>query len=652
VTYRPDIDGLRGIAVLLVLCFHAQLGFPGGYVGVDVFFVLSGYLITGVILSGLDRGTFSLVDFWRRRIARIAPAATVTTVLTLAAGWFLLLPDDLAKLASSAAASQVALANLYFAERVGYFAGPAELKPLLHMWSLAVEEQFYLIYPFLLVFLHRFGPGILTASLATVAIASFAYGVHRLETHPSACFFLLPSRGWELALGGLAYRWPPIAGSRVRIRTALSFLGLACVSAAAIAYTPETPYPGAAALMPCVGTALLLHAGGSGTVVDRMLSLRGVVFVGLISYSLYLVHWPLLALLRNEYGRVLPTPVLAAAIVASFGLAAASWKLVETPFRRLGATRPFGPVAVAFAGSVLLVAGGSAAIRRFDGLPGRFPEDIARIHRAPRGDRSQERSIVQVRADDLPTFGSRDGEIDCLLWGDSHARAQTRAFREACDRLGLSGATATRLATLPLLEVWRAGKRDETTAWNDAVLEFVRRNRIRLVVLAGQWSANVEEEPGFGGRRKIVTDARSDARGPEDAERVVRESLARTVEALREAGASVVILREFPQQPVDARRLLARELRTGTPSPLLARRSDHERRQARTDRAFEAIAARDGVRVIDPAPRLFGGDGPEARSIVGDRNGCHYFDDHHPSAYGSSRIVSADLEEAIRSLLR
>jgi peptidoglycan/LPS O-acetylase OafA/YrhL len=198
--YRPDIDGLRAVAVSMVLLFHAGLGFPGGYVGVDVFFVISGFLITGLILKEQKAGTFTLANFWMRRIRRIIPAATVMVATVLIAGFFLLLPTDYVELGQSSIAQQLMLSNVYFWRSTGYFSGFAELKPLLHTWSLAVEEQFYIGYPFLIIILSRFRRRNIALFIALLTAVSFATSQYGVEHYPNATYYLLPTRAWELLI--------------------------------------------------------------------------------------------------------------------------------------------------------------------------------------------------------------------------------------------------------------------------------------------------------------------------------------------------------------------------------------------------------------------------------------------------------------------
>ncbi len=344
-TYRPEIDGLRAIAVLAVLFFHTKLGFPGGFIGVDVFFVISGFLITSLVIKDLEEGSFTLVRFWERRARRILPALLVAAVVTILAGGLLLLPLHFMDLGKSAVFLAAFIANFYYYLGTGYFAGPSEEKPLLHTWSLAVEEQFYFVIPILLLGLFRsprlrrrralllvFGIGFLVSLLISISWVT---------KHPAASFFLLPSRAWELLMGSLVALLPSNAiPSNRNFREAASYLGLGGILIPCFFYDKHVLFPGVAAIPPCLGTALIIWSNGVGktrgdlTSLGRLLSLRWVVFIGLISYSLYLWHWPLVA--YTNYWSLKPTPLFWKWLIVllSFILAVFSWKYVETPFRR------------------------------------------------------------------------------------------------------------------------------------------------------------------------------------------------------------------------------------------------------------------------------------------------------------------------------
>ncbi|HYK43019.1 MAG TPA: acyltransferase, partial [Thermoanaerobaculia bacterium] len=312
-SYRPEIDGLRGVAVVLVVLFHAGFGCPGGYVGVDVFFVISGFLITSLIWKDLEGERFTFARFWERRARRIVPALVAVVAATLFAGWFLLLPADYERLGRSAASQAVFAANVHFWLTGGYFAPAAAEQPLLHTWSLALEEQFYWIVPvalFLVFGARRFErrrSSMILAAIGCGIVSSFTLSVWGVAHHPSAAFYLLPTRAWELLLGSLVAFLPmrsqPSQGRAVRELAAIG--GVALILLAAFGYRATTPFPGAAALAPCLGAALWIRSNGRETSASPAPTLAGSVlsrplpvFVGLASYSLYLWHWPFLAFAR------------------------------------------------------------------------------------------------------------------------------------------------------------------------------------------------------------------------------------------------------------------------------------------------------------------------------------------------------------------
>jgi peptidoglycan/LPS O-acetylase OafA/YrhL len=372
--YRPDVDGLRAVAVLSVLLFHARVpGFSGGFVGVDVFCVISGFLITSITVREIKDGSFSLAAFYERRARRILPALFVTVLVSWMAAALLYMPPEFASFSASVAATATFVSNIVFWNQSGYFAGPAEIKPLLHVWSLAVEEQYYLLFPPALMVFARRGRNAAFGFIGIVFLISFAVGVWATIRAPGAAFYLTPARAWELMLGAmLAFDGIPGIGGD-RIANCAGVLGLGMIAWAVAAFSSATPFPGWNAAIPCVGTALLLHSGGSGrTVTARLLRIKPLVFVGLISYSLYLFHWPLLAVAR--YFWIAPLPPWAGPVLLGIaGVAAAlSWRFVEQPFRarsRITRRQVFSAGAVASAVAITAGLGGYLS----DGIPARFP---------------------------------------------------------------------------------------------------------------------------------------------------------------------------------------------------------------------------------------------------------------------------------------
>ena len=339
--YRPEIDGLRAIAVAAVILFHAGFAlFGGGFVGVDVFFVISGFLITSIIVEELKTGRFSVVRFYERRARRILPALFTVMAACVPFAYSLLSPDDLKDFAQSLAAICLFASNVLFWGESGYFDTQAELKPLLHTWSLAVEEQFYVVFPLLLLAVWRLGRKFLLALIGVIAVVSLVTSVDEVRNFPSAAFYLLPSRAWQLLVGALASlvadRWPSAALRQPAVRLAseaFGWGGMAMIVMALFLFDEQTPFPGLNAALPTVGTVLVLLGASDRTSVGRMLAWRPLVGLGLISYSAYLWHQPLFAFTKHALLADLPTDLAIVLCAVTIVLACLSWRYVEQPFR-------------------------------------------------------------------------------------------------------------------------------------------------------------------------------------------------------------------------------------------------------------------------------------------------------------------------------
>ena len=335
--YRPDIDGLRGVAISLVIAYHAlPATVPGGIIGVDVFFVISGYLITRLVLASSQQGSFSLSGFYQRRVRRIVPALLVVLAAVYAISWYALLPNEFRWLGKSMLWCGPFLANVFFSHVTGYFDVAADDNLLLHLWSLAVEEQFYLVWPLLLMVAVRYGAT--RRVLGAVIVASLAISVWGAHYYPLVHFFLPGARAWELAVGGmLAARQLEAVGASGAWWSRGhwdALAGLALIAAGAVLLSAANAFPGAWGAIPTLGAALLIGAGPDSWINRRLLGSRPLVFVGRVSYSLYLWHWPMFALTRGIWGRELPAAAIAGVIAAAFAAATLSYYLVETPLRR------------------------------------------------------------------------------------------------------------------------------------------------------------------------------------------------------------------------------------------------------------------------------------------------------------------------------
>lgn len=335
--YRREIDGLRALAVLPVMLFHAGFEtFSGGFVGVDVFFVISGYLITTIILAELEQGKFSIVNFYERRARRILPALFLVMLFCIPFAWFWLLPSDMKDFSQSLVAVSVFASNILFWRKSGYFDTAAELKPLLHTWSLAVEEQYYVLFPLFLMLCWKLGKRSILVTFGLVFVASLAVAECAAYTKPAAAFYLLPTRGWELLIGAFAAFYLSRENRKAFGKGLSEFggwLGVALILYAVFAYSKTTPFPGFYALVPTLGAVLIILFATQKTTVGKFVSNKAFVGIGLVSYSAYLWHQPLFAFLKHsDFDDT--KEIYALLILLTLLLAFVSWKFVETPFRK------------------------------------------------------------------------------------------------------------------------------------------------------------------------------------------------------------------------------------------------------------------------------------------------------------------------------
>jgi peptidoglycan/LPS O-acetylase OafA/YrhL len=654
--YRSDVDGLRAVAVIMVLLFHAGLGFPGGYIGVDVFFVISGFLITGLILKDIAEGKFTLAEFWNRRIRRIIPASTFVVVATLVAGGFVLWPSNYEELAKSSIAQQLMFANVFFWRNSGdYFGGAAELSPLLHTWSLAVEEQFYIGYPFVLLFLKRFSRWTTIIVLAVLGIASFALSELGLQVYPTATFYLLPSRAWELIMGGLICFAPAPTRLNAWIATFVSWIGITTICIAGWCFNSNTRFPGATAFLPCMGTALIIYANATQkTAVSKILAARPIVFIGLISYSLYLWHWPIIAYMRIWQEKELSTVQGTFALIASFGLACLSWHFIETPFRKDRVTSRLPRVAVLGAivsGLVVITLGTSIWFTggaRFRFTPQVLQAYEDRIWTGKKFIADRPKGAARDSSSSLPILGDiKRNPPRILILGDSHAICYSEAMHSVLDDNGLGALIGTQAGAPPIFGL-RLPKNPERNAlaqkFNDRLRKVAMSSDITDVVLIARWSLYIEgwAENEFESRTKtaanetLVGDAFSINYGTGQAAAAFERCSSRMVLELRAAGKRVWIVKQVPEvcQIVSADVLKA--IRFGAPLQLKkVEQLTHNARQERANAAIDKLA-KEGATIIDPSGKLFDRDGFVITVFDGR---AVYRDEDHLTRFGATKFL-------------
>ena len=642
--YRPDVDGLRALSVIAVLLFHARLACPGGFVGVDVFFVISGFLITSLILRDLDAGEFRLMEFWARRVRRILPALTVCLLVTLVAGSLLLLPKDLLELAKSGVAQSLFSANIYFWQTLDYFAGRGQRMPLLHTWSLAVEEQFYFVFPFVAAWFARRNRGRFAMFLSLVAAVSFALSAWGAYAKPVITFYLLPTRAWEMLCGSLVAFLARSRRPGLVVSEALSIAGLSAILWPIFMYDETIPFPGATALPPCLGaTALIWANSGHVSAVARLLALRPVVFIGLISYSLYLWHWPIFAFINTCLMEQATTTVRTLAALASVGLGWLSWRFVETPFRRPAPghtpaqTVKWGLIASAVPLLLWLILVGT------NGLEGRLDRNLREyLATSKMSARFRNVELDQVREGRIPATGPQ-GDPCFLLWGDSHGMQLGDVFDSLSQELQVPGQVLVHQGTAPLLGAARRSRFDDDRALNAAVVEYVAQQKIPHVILAARWSYYYSG--GLDGNAEpLVFDDQGQSRDIAEARRAFERSVTRTVAALQKAGARVWVLKQAPEQEMNVAWTIARNRLLGAPSPRGLPRQAYESRVQFCDECFQASGL--------PTEQYiqFDSDLVDARGDcrVMDDAGVFYFDDNHLSRHGVEQL----LRPRLRSLLQ
>ena len=532
--YRKDIDGLRGLAVLPVVLFHAGVAqVSGGYIGVDVFFVISGFVIAMRLQEDLRADRFSLLDFYERRFRRLLPAITATILVTSLLALILLMPSDLVEYGRSLVATSVFSSNFYFWKSSGYFEVDAHLRPMLHTWSLAVEEQFYIFMPIVLWLTHRYLKGRWLVMLGPVWIVSLALSIFMLTRAATADFYLLPTRAWELLTGALVALCPlPALRSNI-LRQALSLSALAVLLACMVLYSSTTPFPGASALPPCLAAAVLIYCGDA-TLTGKLLSTAPLTYIGRISYSLYLVHWPVTVLLRHYNLRAPTTFEIVLIVAVSFVLAHLSWKFIEQPFRRPRAETPRWRVMTVAAASLLVTAGIGAVFVATGGLPSRVPGY------------AQEDVSAQNEWRERTCFLSADQKADAwnltactrvngagpevLLWGDSFAAHYVPGLiQEPRFRGKLIQYTA---AGCPPALNYYSFARPNCSIFNRRALDLVARRHIPIVVLSARW---------------------------ENHSWTTLDGLRDTIAQLRALGATVYVVGQSPEFGVDVQSLAYRK---------------------------------------------------------------------------------------------
>ena len=630
--HNRAIDGLRAVAIVPVVIGHAAAQWmPGGYLGVDIFFVISGFLLTTLIVEQSAHGTFRLGDFYKRRMLRIMPALVVTVAATLIAGAVLLSPLELRELGKATAATAVFGSNILFWRQSGYFDPVAGQNPLVHTWSLAVEEQFYLLAPLLSLLAARHRRGLFAALLALAAL-SLAYAWHTSRIVPSTWFFFTLNRVWEIAAGSLfalARLHAPARAVPRSLAEATGALSLLAIAASMALFDAFTHHPGPITLVPVLSTGVLLVGARRDTAANRLLALPPLVWIGLISYSLYLWHQPMLAYARLAAVAPLTDAQLLAVLAVSVLAGWLSARFVERPFRRYDRFTRAQAFALFFGASAAMFAGG-AALYLADGVPQRFSAARRAMVASPR--------IAPLPPAPGPAV---------VFWGDSHAQMYFWAAQKLL-------ASSPRAVTLEHLggcppipgfdNQWRDSGPLRCSAHNAAVLRRLEALPAgTIVVLAARWSNYFNSRPGVdenGEAQSLASRAIYPRRfrgwRPYAIEREVGDALSATLARLVRSGKQVVVLRPAPIQRHEGGKVAYRMRDAAALDALGVPAAQSRTAQAFANRLIDrALIANPRVSAVEPADVLCRGG--RCHYVLGGH--LLYVDNNHLTTWGAALVM-------------
>lgn len=560
--YRPDIDGLRAIAVIFVVLFHADFGFAkGGFIGVDIFFVISGFLISSILLHEFSAGPAGFLQFYQRRARRIIPAITVMVAAVLISGIFLFPPNQFLMAAKAALATLLFGANFFFWRNSSYFAPESALNPLTHMWSLGVEEQFYLIFPICLWFVLRFFNRSRLVVILIGLMLSFGLGWWLTFIHPPSAFYLLPARAWQLLLGCALALVNDRLVLRSSYRQAFGLMGILLIGTGLAVIDNKTLYPGFHALLPSFGTAALLVAGGRAgqdSIATRMLLSPFLVATGLRSYSIYLWHWPILVWTRTAFGDInLGLLQTALAMLCTLIVAEISYRFIERPFRERSRiawpTMLYSVVAAS-----LLIAAAAIAVIAQKGMAWRFSPQVVQLDADSNTYPVQsitcfnDTRLESFARIETCTLGARQKRIDFVLWGDSHAGAiapSLSALAQARDKAGyLAG-----MSSCPPFRLQAPGIQDQNAkicAQNNRYIlrKILSADGIHTVFLFASWQSYYDEEPDHMAKSMIELSA-----------------------MLKKSGKTIILIHGMPRPDIEVPWVLARHTDAGKAIPVAHR---------------------------------------------------------------------------------
>jgi peptidoglycan/LPS O-acetylase OafA/YrhL len=662
--HRHEIDGLRAVAIIPVLLFHAGIGaFSGGYVGVDVFFVISGYLITGIIHRGMQDGSYSILRFYDRRARRILPALLAVCAACLPFAWFWMLPDEFTGFSASLLSVLGFGSNYYFLSETGYFEVDGALKPLLHTWSLAVEEQFYIVLPLLMWALQRYAAKWTTAAIAVLSLASFGLALYWSVVMPEANFYVLLTRFWELGAGSLLALLPL---QRLRsngvANDLLSLAGLGMILFAVLRFDDSLHVPNAWSLLPVGGAALVILCADERTLAGRLLCWRPLVFVGLISYSLYLWHQPLFAFARLRVIDGLGIWENWGIILAAFILATLSWRFIEQPFRTRKQVLGVRPLSY-FVPASLLLAGVGISGLAYEGFPHRVSARAAELKsishdRNPMGDECNSGRYQLLDPAKACNYGTPAPHSVALL-GDSHANMLAPHLAEELKSRETGMVQMTYAGCLPAPGFYRSDRVDACSDFNAAVQNHLRSEpEIQAVVLNARWNQKLmgyAYDVGEGVYLDKITSAVipigmpldyvSAPERPAEIGALIRKSIGE----LLQSGKRVVLVYPEPEAAWDVPRYMAQREMFGLAStePLSTGYKSYLQLNGFTIAELDRIPDSPGLLRIRPTDIFCNVDMPGRCSV--ERDGMPLYHDNNHFSHLGARLLAAHIAEKMEA---
>ena len=666
--YRTEVDGLRAIAVISVIFYHLGLITIGaGFAGVDVFFVISGYLIGGLILNECAAGDFRFRNFFARRARRIFPALFAVILLSFAAGWIIMLPKDYQYFLGGGATALLSLSNIWFASRIDYFNPQTEQDPLIHTWSLGVEEQFYLIVPILLVLGWKFFRSYLLLTLIVLAVASFLLAIWMSDKHPQLSFYMLPSRAWELLVGVIiALRERQLRDFVSDLQAAIiGNLSLLVLILALLLLPKGVDWPGAFTLVPVLATAGVLSYGSQVSLAKRMLSSQPLRMIGLISYSAYLIHQSFIGFMSylDTAPRTLPVKLIL--LLSTFILAYLSWRLIETPFRQQRIPKYVGRglLSAAAIGIVGLAIVGD----KTDGIPKRFSGQIGDILAVENTYGANNKRCLNVR-ENVPKL---DLDATCVLgpnksqsvaiWGDSHGAAIIDAVADELAKDDVATRTYLLSSCLPVPGLLNHGQKRAARCaeFNQRVLAHIKADdTLKVVVLVATWDnyfMSTDHPNMFGeiGEDSFYSYPATGSPYMADDERrkSVQDAVSLLLKQLVAAGKSVVIVQSNPRPNVNIPRFFARKINNGE---VFSEEYGYDRRyfEAQVELSYsimqDAASNYNTTQVSLVYPETVLCDNDACKVIIDDE--IMFSDDNHLSVLGSKRVAIPIVESVSQML--